>query len=119
MKEKLQITAYEVVEEPMKLQTAQRTRQWMQDTVDRFAYRCLPVSIANQIGWDVLCPVAFTAKWNGRPGLKNINLKFHGESSPLIGSHFGDGVLTFTLGYLFRTTKSHNLWVKRGIHPLP
>jgi hypothetical protein len=64
------------------------------------------------VGWDVLCPVAFTAKWNGRPGLKNINLKFHGESSPLIGSHFGDGVLTFTLSYLFRTTKSHNLRVK-------
>lgn len=112
MKEKLQITAYEVVEEPMKLQTAQRTRQWMQDTVDRFAYRCLPVSIANQIGWDVLCPVAFTARWNGREGLDAITLKFDGPTSPLIGSHFGHGVLTFMLGHLFRTTKSHNLWVK-------
>ena len=112
MKENMQITAYEVIEEPMALQTAQRTRQWMDDTVDRFAYRCLPVAIANQMGWDVLCPVAFTAKWNGKEDLAAIHLKFHGQKSSLIGSHFGHGVLTFTLGYLFHTTKSHNLWVK-------
>jgi len=112
VKDKLQITAYEVIEDPMEIQTAERTRQWMDETVDRFAYRCLPVAIANQIGWDVLCPVAFTAKWNGRESLDAISIKFEGPSSPLIGSHFGHGVLTFTLGHLFRTTKFHNLWVK-------
>ncbi len=112
MKEKLQITAYEVVEDPMPLRSAERSRQWMEDTVDRFAYRCLPVAIANQVGWDILCPVPFTAKWNGKEGLNDISLKFHDRPSPLIGSHFGHGVLTFSPGYLFRTTKSHNLWAK-------
>lgn len=108
----MQITAYEVIEDPMPLQSAERTRQWMEDTVDRFAYRCLPLAIANQVGWDILSPVAFTAKWNGKEGLKDVSLKFHGKSSELIGSHFGHGVLTFSPGYLFRTTKSHNLWAK-------
>jgi hypothetical protein len=108
----MQITAYEVIEDPMPLQSAERTRQWMEDTVDRFAYRCLPLAIANQVGWDILSPVAFTAKWNGKEGLKDVSLKFHGRSSELIGSHFGHGVLTFSPGYLFRTTKSHNLWAK-------
>ena len=112
MKDKFQITAYEVIEDPMPLQAAERSRQWMEDTVDRFAYRCLPVAVANQVGWDILCPVPFTAKWNGKEGLKDISLKFHDQPSPLIGSHFGHGVLTFSPGYLFRTTKSHNLWVK-------
>ena len=108
----MQITAYEVIEEPMVLQTAERSRQWMNDTIDRFAYRCLPLAIANQVGWDVLCPVAFTAKWNGKETLNAIQIKFHGKESTLISSHFGDGILTFTLGYLFHTTKSHNLWIK-------
>jgi hypothetical protein len=112
VKDKLQITAYEVVEDPMRLQSAQRSRQWMDETVDRFAYRCLPVALANQVGWDILCPLDFTAKWNGKEGLDAISLKFNGDPSPLIGSHFGHGVLTFSIGYLFRTTKSHNLWVK-------
>lgn len=112
MKEKLEITAYEVVEGPMPLQTANRKREWMDDTQDRFAYRCLPLAIANQVGWEVLCPVSFSARWNGKSGLDAIRILFDNEKSPLIGSHFGHGILTFNLGYLFRTTKAHNLWVK-------
>lgn len=112
MKEKLEITAYEVVEIPMPIQTADRRRQWMDDTTDRFAYRCLPLAMANQVGWDILCPAGFTARWNGKDGLDAIRIDFVGAASSLVGSHFGHGVLTFSLGYLFRTTKSHNLWVK-------
>lgn len=112
MKEKLQLFAYEVVETPMPLRTAERKRDWIEALPERFAYRCLPLVMANQSGWEILNPVAFTARWNGKPGLDAIRIKFSGEKSALIGSHFGNGVLTFSLGYLFRTTKSHNLWVK-------
>lgn len=112
MKEKLEITAYEIMENPPKIRTAAGKREWMDETQDRFAYRCLPLSIANQTGWEILCPASFTARWNGKNDLPAIRIKFDGEESPLIGSHFGHGVLTFTLGYLFRTTKAHNLWVK-------
>ena len=112
MKDKLEITAYEVVEHPMPIRTADRRREWMDDTQDRFAYRCLPLAMANQVGWEILCPVSFTARWNGKDGLDAIRIRFDGEASPLVGTHFGHGVLTFSLGYLFRTTKSHNLWVK-------
>ena len=112
MKDKLKITAFEVVEDPMSLRTAQRSRQWIDDLPERFGYRCLPLTMANQVGWEVLNPVAFTARWNGKEDLGAISIKFHGERSDLVGSHFGSGVLTFSLGYLFRTTKSHNLWVK-------
>ncbi len=112
MKDKLQLIAYEVVEQPMPLRTADRKRGWMEALPERFAYRCLPLVMANQSGWEILNPVPFTAKWNGKSDLDAISIKFAEEQSPLIGSHFGNGVLTFSLGYLFRTTKAHNLWVK-------
>ena len=112
MKDKLQITAYEVVEEPMQLRSAVRARDWIDDLPEKFAYRCLPLAIANQVGWEILNPVSFTARWNGKAGLDAVKISFHKEESVLVGSHFGNGVLTFSLGYLFRTTKSHNLWVK-------
>ena len=125
MKDKLQIMAYQCVEEPMPLQTAARRREWMDETTDRFAYRCLPLAIANQVGWDIVNPIVFTAKWNGKDGLDAISIKFDQGASELVGSHFGYGVLTFSPGYLFRTTKSHNLWckgpanaLKDGIAPL-
>jgi len=112
VKEKLEITAYKIMDNPPPIRTADRKREWMDDTQDRFAYRCLPLSIANQTGWEILSPAGFTARWNGKNDLPAIKIKFDDEESPLIGSHFGHGVLTFTLGYLFRTTKAHNLWVK-------
>lgn len=112
MKDKLEITAYEVVERPMQIRTADRRREWIDALPERFGYRCLPLAIANQIGWEMLNPAAFTARWNGKDGLDAISIKFDNETSDLVGSHFGHGVLTFSLGYLFRTTKAHNLWVK-------
>jgi len=112
MKDKLEITAYEIMDNPPSIRTADRKREWMDETQERFAYRCLPLSIANQTGWEILSPAGFTARWNGKNDLSAIRIKFDDEESPLIGSHFGHGVLTFTLGYLFRTTKAHNLWVK-------
>lgn len=112
MKDRLEIMAYEVVESPMQLRRAERARDWIESLPDRFAYRCLPLTMANQIGWELLNPIPFTARWNGRDGLDAISIRFHDAPSPLVGSHFGHGVLTFTPGYLFRTTKAHNLYVK-------
>ncbi len=112
MRDKLKITAFEVVAQPMVLRTGQRARQWIDELPDRFGYRCLPLTMANQVGWEILNPVAFTARWNGRDGLDAISIRFHDESTDLVGSHFGHGVLTFSPGYLFRTTKAHNIWVK-------
>jgi len=112
LSEKLRITAYEVVEEPLPIRTSERARDWIEALPDRFAYRCLPLAMANQLGWELLCPVTFTARWSGRDGLDAIDIRFHEEKSELVGSHFGHGILTFSTGYLFRTTKSHNLWIK-------
>jgi len=112
LKDKLQITAFAVVEGPMAIRRAERRRDWIEGLPDRFANRCLPLAIANQVGWEVLNPVSFTARWNGKDGLDAIAIRFDDQTTPLVGSHFGHGILTFSLGYLFRTTKAHNLYVK-------
>ncbi|MDX1516098.1 MAG: DUF6065 family protein [Woeseiaceae bacterium] len=112
MKDKLKITAHEVVEDPMPITASERPRAWIEALPERFAYRCLPLAMANQVGWEIRNPSRFTAVWNGRDGLDAIRIRFDGEESPLVGSHFGHGILTFSPGYLFRTTKSHNLYVK-------
>jgi hypothetical protein len=37
----------------------------MDDTNQRFAYRCIPLSIANASGWEIVLPFSFSAVWNG------------------------------------------------------
>jgi len=97
----------------------------MDDTTRRFAYRCLPLTIANQHGWELLCPCSFEALWTGGRSTRAIQIVRLAGDGPLPESHFGEGVLTFHPGYLFRTEDRTNLFVtgplntpKDGIAPL-
>lgn len=112
----LQLTAYVVSAETLPLRVADRHRDWMETSPDRYAYRCLPLVIANQAGWELLSPCAFTASWNGGTRKEDVELVYEGKRSHLIHSHFGSGILTFSPGYLFRTSPGHNLWCKGPIN---
>jgi hypothetical protein len=79
-------------------------RDWMDRTPGGFAYRCLPLNIANAHGWMVLNPAGFVAEWNGGAGLDAISIRPLVQGAPMIASsHFGTGVLTFNVNGLFRT----------------
>jgi len=107
-----EITAFTVSAQALDLVPAPRQRQWMDDSPGRFAYRCLPLVIANQHGWDLLSPATFTARWRGGVAIDDIELQFDGEPSGYVSTHFGSGILTFSLGHLFRTSPGVNLWIK-------
>ncbi len=110
----LTLFAYEVSPcGDMPLRTAPVRRDWMDATDQRFAYRCLPLAIANQAGWLIHCPAGFRARWDGGPHRHSLSILWdHGEPDSRILSHFGYGVLTFSIPYLFRSPASVNLWVK-------
>lgn len=97
------LKAYQVMQEPMEIRRASRERDWMEATPERFAYRCLPLVLASQLGWEILCPVDVTASWTGGPARQDLAVRFFGRASEAVGSHFGSGVLTFNPGWLFRT----------------
>ena len=97
----------------MLVQPAPTARQWMDEAGQRHPYRCLPLVMANQAGWIIPSPVRFTARWNGGPRKQDLRIWFpRGKTETRIVSHFGNGVLTITLPYLFRTPRGINLWVK-------
>ena len=88
-------------------------RAWMEAFEDRHAYRCLPLTMANTTGWEILCPMGFTAEWNG--GLQQSDITLtphhpHPDFQDFVTSHFSHGVLTFHTGYLFRTPPGWSMW---------
>lgn len=90
-------------------------RDWMDATPNRFAYRCLPLLIANQSGWMILNTFGFTATWNGGSGKEAISIEFDDDVPGRVQyaiSHFGNGVLTFSIPYLFRTPPGFNMHVR-------
>jgi len=120
------LICYRTRPEAPRLVPARAERAWMDATDQRFAYRCLPLTIANSMGWEMLCPMTFEADWNGGSGLDAIEIAADSaEIEAFVASHFGSGVLTFMTHYLFRTDEGIGLNVrgspnlpKDGIHAL-
>ena len=124
--EKARLIAYEVHSGSHELSPGAVDREWMSSTDQRFAYRCLPLNLANQLGWDLLNRESFTAIWNGGTGPKDVSVKTMSGGRPYgVSGFFGHGILTFNMGYLFRTPEEVDLLVsgppnhpKDGIHAL-
>ena len=78
-------------------------------------YRCLPLSIANQYGFEILSPFSFNAIWDGSNSNDGITFTFFDSPENLlnnnlrISTHFGHGIITFDSSWTFRTPKGVNL----------
>ncbi len=100
------------------IRPAPATRAWMDDTPESFAYRCLPLNIANAHGWEVLNPVGFEAVWTGGAGTDAVTIRpdppsAGGSADPArtAVSLFGQGIITFHVEGIIRTPPGWNLWV--------
>jgi hypothetical protein len=123
--------AYELhPQSDMRLSIAPVDRVWMDAAHQRAPYRCLPLVIANQAGWLIPSPAAFSVYWDGGPSKEHVHVAFDGpggasavdqlfasivvsadvpspaaQGDPRITSHFGNGIVTFSIPYLFRTPR--------------
>lgn len=101
------LSCHVVGEHRLKIRPAPMERDWMDRTPQRFAYRCLPMNIANAHGWEILCNEDFVAVWDGTPDKEGITLTPPG----IAVSHFGSGILTFHIPCIFRTEPDVDLYV--------
>lgn len=83
----------------------------MDATDERFAYRCLPLSIANAHGWVIRCSSDFEAEWNGGNERQDVQVFPSSEGGAEARGHFGSGILMFAPRAMFRTEPGYNLWV--------
>src|SRR4051812_38179538 len=85
---------------------------------ERFANRCLPLMMANQAGWLVTLTEPVEVEWSGRDGHGEVDVFGSDRVKENVASHFGSGIVTFKLPFLFRTEPGYNL-IARGPANLP
>lgn len=113
-----QIKVFHLHDKTVPFEPARKGRVWMDESPNRFAYRCLPLAIANSAGWEMFCPSGFYATWDGGAYKDSIKLQFDDPelNAPAAHafalSHFGSGVLTFHSGLLLRTPEGVQVWCK-------
>jgi hypothetical protein len=103
----------------MAIRPAERDRAWMNSDAGGIPKRCLPLLIANQAGWELLNPSGFDVVWDGTDSRDGVQISSHTQSddSPVL-SHFGSGIVTWHVPYLFRTPQGWNI-LARGPANLP
>ncbi|APE43535.1 hypothetical protein BOO69_09010 [Sulfitobacter alexandrii] len=101
----------------IELRPAPARRDWMDATPQGYANRCLPLTIANAHGWELLNPTRFVATWTGGQGIDDVVVAgFDDARSPLAVSHFGAGILTFQVPGLIRTSPGYDLWLQGPVN---
>ncbi len=124
----MQLECFQTMLNPPALVPGRPERAWMDAFAGRIPYRCLPLTMANTTGWELLCPAGFTAEWNGGPEVSDVVVTPDAGGEGVghwVMSHFSTGTLTFHTGYLFRTPPGWAVQAsgppnspKHGIHAL-
>jgi len=126
--EECKLIAYQLYDGdlPMQIVPAPRKRQWMDQTPQSFANRCLPLLLGNASGWWLLNTHEIQVTWNGGTDLSALTIAGRGSSETGYAlSHFGNGLLTWNIPLLFSTPPGYNLlvrgpanWPKDGAYAL-
>jgi hypothetical protein len=83
-------------------------RQWMDDSQEKHAYRCFPLSLSNQLGWAISFPEDITFMWDGQITTSPDNVKvLQGEKYCSTGR--GNATISFNTNLTFRTDSNHSL----------
>lgn len=103
-------------------------RKWMTDSFYKFAYKCLPLNIANQYGFAVLSPVDFEIDWWGGKGGSEVDFEVNSDDpaiAHLFKSYFGEGTFTVHPDFIIKTPEGYSTYIrgipndtKPGIKPL-
>ena len=125
----MHLDCYKIYDRAPEIVPGRSQREWMDAFPDRHPYRCLPLTMANSTGWEILCPMDLKIVWDGGPMEHNLHLftrKADQRYLPSFAdSHFRRGIVTMHTGHLFRTPPGWGIWAsgppnfpKDGIAPL-
>ena len=96
---------------PLTIKPGEKKRQWMDETPGKYAYRCLPLSMANCTGWDLFAIDDFMISWNGSFDQRDLQVNYSSGGHHFITSSFGSGIFTVHTGMLFRTEPGWDMLV--------
>jgi hypothetical protein len=91
-----------------KFNTLSIKRDWMDDTWEKHAYKCFPVSLANTLGWTVSYPEDISFIWDGNPDSSPDHVKIlSGEKYVYNGR--ANATISFFTGLTFKGNENVSL----------
>lgn len=83
-------------------------RDWMENTYDRHAYNCFPVTVTNSLGWSISFPEEISFIWDGISDSSPDHVKvLSGEK--YVSTRRANGTISFNSGFGFKTEDNLSL----------
>lgn len=101
----------------LKIEQSPVNREWMDDTAIGYAYRCLPMTYASRHGWAIRAPSDIQVIWEGGDQPQNTKIisgRYTEHGSVFADNGTGNGIITFHINAIPRTSSDYNLWLMGG-----
>lgn len=83
-------------------------RDWMDETFDKHAYHCFPLSLANTLGWGLSYPEDIVAIWDGVRGPQQDHVKII-SGDKYVSLNNGNGTITINTNLIFETDEDTSI----------
>jgi len=95
---------------PPEIKQSRLKRDWMDDTYNKHAYQCLPMTVANVSGWELILQQDVVVEWDGTNSppkvLEGATLNDRAIVIPSI-----IGIMSFTTGWTFGTEDGYSTFI--------
>jgi hypothetical protein len=108
IKNMIKFEVYKDIENAADIFPLSGRREWMDDTAEKHAYRCFPVTLTNQLGWGISFPEDITFMWDGIISTYPDNVKIL-QGQKYCSSGRGNASIQFHTGLTFKTDKDYSL----------
>lgn len=99
------------------------SRNWMDETHEKHAYMCFPLSLTNRLGWGISFPEDIRVVWDGITDTTPDHIKIL-EGEKYVSTARGNATLSFLAGFLIKTDDQTSTMAMpvpnqfiRGAHP--
>lgn len=104
----INLNVYKTSNVTANIQPLSAKRDWMDDTYEKHAYRCFPITLSNQFGWGLSFSEDITFMWDGVTSTSADNVKvLQGQEYCETGR--GHATINFKTNLRFVTDKNYSL----------
>lgn len=105
----MKVSVYKIPNHPVVIEQTQIKRDWMEDTYDRHAYKCFPVSFANSIGWSISFTEDIEFIWDGITDTTPDHVEIIKSPANVCNLGRGNATISFNTGLYFNTDENTSI----------
>lgn len=95
---------------PPKIEQSRIQRDWMDETYNKHAYQCLPVTFANVYGWEMQMEDDLVVQWDGGQNPARILSGEYSSSGRMQAVSSIIGMISIQMSWVIRTEEGYDTW---------